>query len=65
MADLLLGQVLRFVGDPFVEGEGAAVHDPRGGVVVEGGRIVAVGGRTQCDDAEEADDRGPRAGKRG
>lgn len=43
MADLLLGQVLRFVGDPFVEGEGAAVHDPRGGVVVEGGRIVAVG----------------------
>jgi len=43
MADLLLGQVLRFAGDPFVEGEGAAVHDAHGGVVVEGGRIVAVG----------------------
>lgn len=44
MADLLLGQVLRFAGDPFAEGEGAALHDSRGGVVVEGGRIVAVGG---------------------
>lgn len=44
MADLLLGQVLRFAGDPFVEGEGAARHDSRGGVVVDGGRIVAVGG---------------------
>ena len=43
MADLLLGQVLRFAGDPFVEGEGVAVHDAHGGVVVEGGRIVAVG----------------------
>jgi guanine deaminase len=43
MADLLLGQVLRFAGDPFVEGEGAAVHDSRGGVLVDGGRIVAVG----------------------
>jgi guanine deaminase len=44
MADLLLGQVLRFAGDPFVEGEGAARHDSRGGVVVDDGRIVAVGG---------------------
>lgn len=43
MADLLLGQVLRFAGDPFAEGEGAAIHEARGGVVVEDGRIVAVG----------------------
>lgn len=43
MADLLLGQVLRFAGDPFLDGEGAAVHDAHGGVLVEGGRIVAVG----------------------
>ena len=43
MADLLLGQVLGFAGDPFVEGEGAARHESHGGVLVEGGRIVAVG----------------------
>lgn len=43
MADLLLGQVLRFAGDPFVEGEGAARHESHGAVLVDAGRIVAVG----------------------
>jgi guanine deaminase len=43
MADLLLGQVLRFQGDPFAEGPGAARHDSRGAVLVEAGRILAVG----------------------
>ena len=43
MADLLLGQVLRFDGDPMAEGEGAARHDSQGAVLVDQGRIVAVG----------------------
>ncbi|MFT4151294.1 MAG: guanine deaminase [Paracoccaceae bacterium] len=43
MTDLLLGQVLSFAGDPFAEGAGAARHLTEGGVLVEGGRIVAVG----------------------
>ena len=43
MADLLLGQTLSFTGDPFVEGPGAARHEARGGVLVEAGRIAAVG----------------------
>lgn len=43
MADLILGQVLSFAGDPFHEGEAAARHRARGGVLVEGGRIAAVG----------------------
>jgi guanine deaminase len=43
MSDLLLGQVLRFAGDPFAEGPGAARHDSRGAVLVEAGRITAVG----------------------
>lgn len=43
MADLVLGQVLRFVADPFVEGIGAARHEPEGGVLVEAGVIRAVG----------------------
>ena len=43
MAELLLGQTLSFGGDPFVEGPGAARHEGRGGVLVEGGRIVATG----------------------
>ncbi|KMW56339.1 Guanine deaminase [Candidatus Rhodobacter oscarellae] len=42
---LLLGQTLRFHDDPFrVPVEEAALHDSRGGVVIEGGRIVALGG---------------------
>lgn len=43
MADLILGQVLSFAGDPFVQGPDAARHEERGAVLVDGGRIVAVG----------------------
>ncbi|MBW6506281.1 MAG: guanine deaminase [Rhodobacteraceae bacterium] len=43
MTDLLIGQVLSFAADPFIEGPGAARHWQRGGVLVEAGRIVAVG----------------------
>ncbi|MFN3971888.1 MAG: guanine deaminase [Gemmobacter sp.] len=43
MADLILGQVLTFADDPFVAGPQAARHWTRGGMLVEGGRIVAVG----------------------
>ena len=43
MADLILGQVLTFTGDPFAEGTGAARHITHGAVLVEGGRIAAVG----------------------
>ncbi|MCV2868104.1 guanine deaminase [Defluviimonas sp. WL0002] len=43
MADLLLGQTLRFEGSPTLEGPGAARHSARGGVLIEDGRIAAVG----------------------
>jgi len=43
MADLILGQVLGYAGDPFTEGEAAARHLPQGAVLVEAGRITAVG----------------------
>ena len=43
MPDLLLGQVLSFAGDPFVIGADAARHEAAGGVLVDGGRVVAVG----------------------
>ncbi|MGQ0611942.1 MAG: guanine deaminase [Paracoccaceae bacterium] len=43
MADLLLGQVLSYAGDPFAEGPGAARHLTHGAVLIEGGRIAAVG----------------------
>jgi guanine deaminase len=42
MADLLLGQVLRFQGDPF-ENRNAARHHSAGAVLVDQGRIAAVG----------------------
>lgn len=42
MAEILLGQVLRFTADAMAEGPGAAVLDARGAVVVEGGKIVAL-----------------------
>jgi guanine deaminase len=42
MADLLLGQVLRFEGDPFRD-EDAARHDSHGAVLVDSGRIMACG----------------------
>jgi guanine deaminase len=43
MADLILGQTLSFAGDPFPDGPSAARHDRHGAVLVEGGRIAAVG----------------------
>ncbi len=43
MAELILGQVLSYTGDPFAEGPGSAHHESHGGVVVEAGRILATG----------------------
>lgn len=43
MADLLLGQVLSFTGNPFDSGPDAARHLPHGGMLIDQGRIVAVG----------------------
>ncbi|MCZ8153885.1 MAG: guanine deaminase [Rhodobacteraceae bacterium] len=43
MADLLLGQVLRFTADPFEAGETAAHHESHGAILVENGRITATG----------------------
>ena len=43
MAELILGQVLSFTGDPFAEGPGAARHITHGGVLVENGLIAEVG----------------------
>jgi guanine deaminase len=51
MADLLIGQTLSFGGDPFAEGAEAARHSARGGVLVEGGMIRAVG---EADDLRRA-----------
>ncbi len=43
MAELLLGQVLSYAGDPFAEGLAAARHLTHGAVLIEDGRIRAVG----------------------
>jgi guanine deaminase len=43
MAELLLGQTLRFEGNPMTEGLGVARHETRGGVLIEGGLIAAIG----------------------
>ena len=43
MADLILGQVLTFTADPFAEGLSAARHISHGAVLVDQGRILAVG----------------------
>ena len=43
MAELILGQVLRFDGNPMEEGPSAARHSARGAVLVEDGLIRAVG----------------------
>jgi guanine deaminase len=48
MAELLVGQILAFDGDPFAEGADAARHDARGGVLIDGGRIVAWASPTIC-----------------
>ncbi len=51
MADLLLGQTLAFDGNPMAEGLGAARHSARGGVLIDGDRIAAVG---EADDLRRA-----------
>ena len=43
MADLVLGKVLSFEGDPFLDGPSAARHWQQGGVLLDRGHIVAVG----------------------
>lgn len=43
MAELLIGQTLGFAGDPFALGPAAARHDSCGAVLIEGGRIAALG----------------------
>jgi guanine deaminase len=43
MADLLLGQLIWFDGDPFRDGLQVAQHLQHGGVLVDAGRIVARG----------------------
>lgn len=51
MADLLIGQTLRFTANPMLEGPGAARHSARGGVLVDGGMIRDVG---EADDLRRA-----------
>ncbi|WP_114966916.1 guanine deaminase [Alkalilacustris brevis] len=43
MMELLLGQVLRFAGDPFTDGPDAARIERRGAVLIDRGMIRAVG----------------------
>ena len=43
MTNILLGQVLSFAGDPFVEGPDAARHETHGAVAIENGKIAALG----------------------
>jgi len=43
MTEILLGQVLSFAGDPFVDGVKAARHESHGAVAIEHGKIAAVG----------------------
>jgi guanine deaminase len=43
MTELLLGQVLRYAGDPFRDGISAALPLSNGAVAIEAGRIAAVG----------------------
>jgi guanine deaminase len=45
MAEMILGQVLSFHGDPFIEGADAVRVDPHGAVVMLGGEVVASGPR--------------------
>ena len=51
MAELLIGQTLHYAGDPFVDGLDAARHSARGGLVIKGGRIIAVG---EADDLRQS-----------
>ncbi|WP_413718355.1 guanine deaminase [Silicimonas sp. MF1-12-2] len=41
--ELLIGQIINFSGNPFLEGPHAAHHDASGGLVIQNGRISAVG----------------------
>ena len=43
MAELLIGQILGFSGDPLIGGPGEAWHDARGGLVIKNGKIADVG----------------------
>ena len=43
MSDILLGQVLSFVGDPLLDGPDAARHETNGAVAIEHGKIAALG----------------------
>ena len=43
MVELLIGQTLAFAGDPLRDGPDTARHSTRGGVLIDGGHIVAVG----------------------
>jgi guanine deaminase len=51
MTDLLIGQTLRFEGDALRDGPEVARHSARGGVLIEAGRIAAVG---EADDLRRA-----------
>lgn len=51
MAELLIGQTLSFAGDPLTAGPEAARHSARGCVLIEDGRIRAVG---EADDLRRA-----------
>ena len=43
MQHLLLGQTLSFTADPFLAGPESAIHDSRGGILIEAGKITATG----------------------
>ncbi|MAQ37370.1 MULTISPECIES: guanine deaminase [Thioclava] len=51
MAELHLGQVLEYRGDALAEGPEAVTHRRRGGMLIDGGMIAAVG---EADDLREA-----------
>ena len=52
--ELILGQTVGFSADPFVEGPGAAWHEARGALLIEGGHITAVGSADQLRAAHPA-----------
>ncbi|WGI20606.1 guanine deaminase [Amylibacter sp. IMCC11727] len=51
MTKLILGQTLSFTGNPFTDGPDAAHHERRGAVVIDGGKITAVGPADQIKSA--------------
>lgn len=51
MAELLIGQTVRFTGNPMVEGLAVVHHSSRGGVLIDGGLIADVG---EADDLRRA-----------